>query len=356
MIIERYIFRKCLFNTFLVLFAFVTLFTVFTILGESSNIGKGNFTAFSMLVYVSALLPSSTYLLMPLAVLIGVMLGMLGLVNYSEYAIMLTSGFSLKRVLAVLFTFGLVFTILTFSLGEFVSPVASHFAKVYRITKLKELVSTNLQSGIWSKDGQNTFVNIKQVMPDNTILGVNIFNYNDNLDMVSYINADEGIFNTNTKTWQLRNVATQDYTGPNIIMKHLDTYEWKTSIDPSYFNVLVVAPEDMSAFSLLKYMNHLENNNQSINRYEIAFWGKLIYPLACLSMALLAIAFIPNNRRNINLGTKLFAGILIGISFFFLSKLIGYMAVLFAWNPILSAVGPTALLFAFGWYFILRKQ
>ncbi|MCE2706007.1 MAG: LPS export ABC transporter permease LptG [Proteobacteria bacterium] len=356
MIIERYIIKKCLFNTFLVLFSCVMLFAVFTILGESSDIGKGNFTIFSMGVYITALMPSFAYLLMPLAVLIGVMLGMLSLVNYSEYAIIRTSGVSLKKITAILFIFGAFFSVLTFTLGELVAPNADHFAKVYKMTKLRQLVSTNLHSGIWSKDGYNTFINIKQVMPDNTILGVNIFYYNESLVLQQYISAIEGSFDANTKVWNLKNVAVLDYTKQNIEAVKFQNYSWKTSIDPAYFNILVIAPEDMSIFALLKYMHHLEQANQSINRYEIAFWNKLIYPIACLSMALLAIAFVPNNRRNVNLAAKLTVGIIIGVAFFFVSKLVGYMALLFAWNPIASSLTPTTLLFISGWYFILRKE
>ena len=73
-------------------------------------------------------------------------------------------------------------------------------------------------------------------------------------------------------------------------------------------------------------------------------------------MALIALAFIPNNRRSINLSTKLFVGILIGLSFFFLTKLIGFMALLFNWNAVLSATVPTLVLFLIGWYVILRKE
>ncbi|MFN7094375.1 MAG: LptF/LptG family permease, partial [Burkholderiales bacterium] len=81
-----------------------------------------------------------------------------------------------------------------------------------------------------------------------------------------------------------------------------------------------------------------------------------LYPIACISMSLIALAFIPNNRRNINLGGKLFAGILIGISFFFITRLLGFMALLFNWNAIISALAPTIILFACGWYFVLRKE
>lgn len=354
--LSRYIFRKCVFNTFLILTAFIVLFSIFNILGEIANVGKGSFTTGSLFYYTFLLIPNYIYLLMPLAVLIGVMISMLGLVNYSEYAIIRTSGFSLKHITLILSAFGITFSLITFLMGEIVAPRSNHYAQVYKITKTRSVMTTQLRSGIWSKDGDNSFVNIKQVLPDNSIIGVNLFNYDRNLALLSYISADHGNFNESKQAWDLYDVTVYDYTSQNIQIKHLNEYLWKSSVVPSYFSVLVIAPEDMSAFGLIKYIHHLKENNQSTQRYQIAFWSKLLYPISCISMALIALAFIPNNRRNINLGTKLFAGILIGVAFFFTTRMISFMALLFNWNAILSALLPTAILFTLGWYFVLRKE
>ncbi|MCC2624643.1 MAG: lptG [Burkholderiales bacterium] len=355
-IITRYIVKKCLFFTFLMSLATIIIITMFNILGQLGDVGKGSFTTTAMLFYATLLIPNYIYLLMPLAVLIGVMCGMLSLVNYSEYAIIRTSGVSLKKITIILFGFGFAFSLITFSFGELLGPEANHYAQVYKMEKMKQIVSTNLHSGIWSKDGTNAFVNIKQVMPDNTIVGVNIFVYDDNLKLKYFKTADEGKYDEKNRRWVLSHLKQYDYTKQDIVTTEINNFQWDTAIEPSYFNVLVIAPEDMSAISLLSYMHHLDINHQSTQRYQIAFWNKLLYPLACISMALIALAFTPNNRRNINLGVKLFAGILIGVAFFFTMRLIGFMALLFAWNAIIASLTPTLILFGFGWYFVIRKE
>lgn len=354
--ITGYIIKKCLFYTFLMALATVILITMFNILGQLGDVNKGSYTTMAMLFYTVLLIPNYIYMLMPLAVLIGVMSGMLSLVNYSEYAIIRTSGTSLKKLTAILFGFGLAFSLFTFLFGELIGPEANHYAQVYKMEKMKQIVSTNLHSGIWSKDGANSFVNIKQVMPDNTIVGINIFVYDDDLKLQYFKSAEEGKYDEKNKLWTLTHLKVEDYTKQNIVTTESASYQWSTAIEPSYFNVLVIAPEDMSALSLLTYMHHLDINHQSTQRYQIAFWNKLLYPLACISMSLIALAFIPNNRRNINLGVKLFAGSLIGVAFFFTTRLIGFMALLFAWNAIIASLAPTAILFGFGWYFVIRKE
>ena len=175
------------------LLAFIMLFSIFSILGEIGDIGKGDFTTSTMLFHTLLLIPNYIYLLMPLAILIGVMLAMLGLVNYSEYAIIRTSGISLRTIMVILLTYGFIFSLITFIMGEFVAPVANDYAQIYKKTKMHEMVSTQLHTGIWSKDKDNSFVNIKNILPDSTIIGVTIFKYDDTFRLQKYLTADKGM-------------------------------------------------------------------------------------------------------------------------------------------------------------------
>ena len=356
-IITRYILKKCLSNTLLILLALISVFSIAKVLGQIGDVGRGDFNIFTVLVYIALLIPSYLYLLMPLAVLIGVMLAMIGMVNYSEYAIIRTSGVSLRRISLVLLGYGFIFALITFVLGEFISPVANNYAQIYKKTKTHEMVSTKLQSGIWSKDGGDSFVNIKQILPgSNTILGVKIFKYDSMFNLQQYITAKSGYYDSNKNVWILPTFIQYSYTSEDILRIESNNYQWKSTINPKYFRVLVVAPEDMSVFLLFKYITHLSANHEATARYAVVFWSKLVYPIACISMALIALAFIPNNFRNINLGSRLFAGLLIGISFFFIMRLIGYLTSVFHWNPIVSSSLPTIILFAGGWWFVLRKN
>lgn len=356
--LSRYILKKCCMNTVTLLFAFSMIYTIVNAISEISSVGKGSYTTLSMFIYLGALLPTYIYLLVPLAVLIGVMTAMLGLVKTSEYAIMRTSGISLGEITKILGIFGIIFTIVTFMVGEVIAPTSSHFAKVYKMNKMNEQISTELSSGVWSKDGEHNIINIKQLDQNNSgnIKGIQIFSYDGQQQLKRYIIAENGSYHTKENAWILESPTIYQYTGDKIVINNPQNYSWKSSIDPSYFNVLVIAPEDMPALGLIKYIDHLKHNNQAVNRFEIALWSKLLYPIACISMAFIAIGFIPNNGRNINLSSKLFFGILIGVTFFFTNKLIGFIAVIYNWNPILSATIPTILLFAIGWLVIIKKE
>jgi len=357
-LISRYILKKCLINTAMLLFAFAVIYSIVNAIPELGDVGKGSYTTGAMFVYLAALLPSYIYLLIPLAVLIGVMSTMLGLVKNSEYAIIRTSGVSLKDITKVLTIFGIIFAVFTFTLGELIAPKASHFAKLYKLNKMDQKLSTALSSGVWSKDGEQNIINIKQINSNDSssIDGIQIFAYDDQQQLQTYTTAQSDNWDNKNHVWILKNIIQYKYLPTKIDISHIPQMNWKSSIDPSYFNVLVVSADDMPALGLMKYIKHLKHNHQATNRHEIAMWNKLLYPIACISMAFIAVGFIPNNGRNINLSSKLFLGILIGVAFFFTNKLVGYMAVIFTWNPILSATVPTFILFGIGWYVILKKE
>ena len=356
--LARYILFKCLFNTLTLLFAFAIIYSIINAISELSSVGKGSYTTFAMFIYLAALLPSYIYLLIPLAVLIGVMTAMLGLVKNSEYAIMRTSGVSLVAITKILTIYGIIFATLTFTVGEIIAPESSHFAKIYKLNKMNERVSTELSSGVWSKDGEHNIINIKEIDQNDSsvISGIQIFTYNNAQQLQQYILAPTATYRSTDASWILESAISYKYLDNKILITNYPKYAWMSTIDPSYFNVLVVAPEDMPVLGLVKYIHHLKNNRQATNRHEIAMWIKLLYPISCISMSFIAVGFIPNNGRNINLSSKLFFGILIGITFFFSNKLIGFMAIIFNWNPILAAVIPTLVLFSLGAIIIYNKE
>ena len=357
-LIYRYVLKKCFFNTFLLLFAFAIIYSVIQAIQELGSVGKGSYTTLSMFIYLGALLPSYIYLLIPLSVLIGVMTTLLGLVKNSEYAIMRTSGMSLHTITKIISIFGCIFAVITFSLGELIAPQATSFANTYKLNKTEQQSSKKLMSGIWSKDSESKIINIGSIDEHNAnnINNVQIFHYNKKQELISRTHADSATYQPSQKIWLLQNVTIYRYSLDQIKVENIPTHEWKSSIDPSYFRVLIASPDEMPAISLVKYTEHLKKNKESTNRYKIAMWNKFLYPIACISMAFIAIGFIPNNGRNINLSTKLFSGILIGVAFFFTNKLVAYTAALYEWDPILSASIPTIVLFIIGFVVIAKKE
>ena len=111
----------------------------------------------------------------------------------------------------------------------------------------------------------------------------------------------------------------------------------------------------MSFTALTQYITYLKNNQQQTQAYDVAWWNKLIYPIATMVMSLVALAFTPNSGRHSNMGLKLFGGICLGLLFFFTGRLFGFTTQLYGVPAFVSAVLPTAA-FAIWAAYLIRKQ
>src|SRR6266850_1539141 len=122
--------------------------------------------------------------------------------------------------------------------------------------------------------------------------------------------------------------------------------EWRSAVSPDLLNALIVKPERMSAWALHKYTQHLESNRQKTERYEIAFWKKLFYPLAALVMMALALPFAYMHARAGMVGVKVFLGIMLGIFFHLLNSLFSHIGLLQNWPPLAAAAVPSTAFLA----------
>ena len=108
--------------------------------------------------------------------------------------------------------------------------------------------------------------------------------------------------------------------------------------------------------ALFAYTSHLRENSQQTARYDLALWSKIFYPVACISMMLIALPFALLQRRSGNVGARIFAGILLGVGFNFLNRVMGHLGVLYELPAPLAAALPTLLLLAVASFVIWRQE
>jgi lipopolysaccharide export system permease protein len=146
---------------------------------------------------------------------------------------------------------------------------------------------------------------------------------------------------------------------PRVERTTLPVLRWPTEITQEMVSVALLKPDRMSTIALFQYIRHLEANSQTSQRYEIEFWRKVFYPLSCLVMVVLALPFAYLHFRTGGITSYVFGGVLIGISFFLLNNVFGYIGNLQNWLPWVAAGAPGFLytllsLGAFGWL-VLRR-
>lgn len=383
--IRRLIYGEVLASIALVAMGFLALFFFFDLVDELQYLGKNNglptasdiYQIRHALLYVGLLVPNHLYELLPISVLIGTIFVMARMAQSSEYTILRTSGLGPWRALKLLLSLGAFFVVFSFLIGDYLAPLSERTAQLLK-AKYQGTITVG-QTGAWLKEKQayNTYVaNVKTLSTRNEMLEVRIFEFDNKGLVVSTMQAVMASFGEDD-SWILKKVTRAEFSVPSAIaaastdqrglLKQtagvtrsvIESFRWPTEITQEMVSVALLKPERMGTLDLFNYIRHLDHNGQTAQRYEIEFWKKVFYPLSCLVMVILALPFAYLHFRSGGIAAYVFSGVMIGISFFLLNNVFGYVGNLQNWRPWLAAAAPGLLymgisLGAFGWL-VLRR-
>ena len=348
----RYIAREILGASLLVLLALLALFGFFDLIKELDDLGRGSYRLNSMLGYVALMLPSHAYVLLPAAGLMGTLFALARMSEQSEITVMRASGLSMTQLALHVAGAGVAIALATTLVGEWVSPHTEETAKGLRLKATRSIVAREFRSGFWVKDDRS-FVNIQDVTPETELLNVRIYEFDAAYRLTSISRAEKGVYAGPNK-WSLANVELTRFQGERAVLERVPQATWSSVLTPDILSVLKIVPERMSASNLRAYIEHLRENRQKSTRYEIAFWNKLLYPLAAIAMMLLAIPFALGSQRAGGVGAKIVMGILLGLAFHFAGRLFSHVGLLNDWPSLVSAGVPLAIV-ALTAFFLLRR-
>lgn len=344
--INRYIWQETILSILMITVGLISMFSFFDLIQELDSLGEGTYGINNMLLFVVLSIPGHVYEIVPVAVLIGMMVSLGSLSRNSELVVMRVSGLSIFDIGLSLIKVGLLFTVITFLVGEFITPVSEKTAQRMRIQATDQVVAQEFKSGLWVKDNRS-FVNVENVLPDATLLNIKIYEFDKNFKLKTISNAKKGSYLT--ERWRLNEVTQTKLNYENtdqqktVETSFFDAANWESAIRPALLNVLLVSPEKMSAWNLYSFIDHLAKNDQNTTRYEVALWAKIIYPLACVVMVILALPFGFLQQRSTSNSAKIFVGILLGVVYQIMNRVFVHLGVLNDWIPLLSAVIPTII-------------
>ncbi|TDM06459.1 MAG: LPS export ABC transporter permease LptG [Ideonella sp. MAG2] len=146
--------------------------------------------------------------------------------------------------------------------------------------------------------------------------------------------------------WQLKDAVVSDWPrdGSTALQQSkVPSYAWQTSLDERLVSAAVSPIDSMSTPELWRYTQHLSDQEQTTQRYELQFWKRVLYPFACIVMLALALPFAYLHARAGGISLKVFGGIMLGISFVLLNNVVGHLSLLRDWTPWLAALAPSLL-------------
>jgi lipopolysaccharide export system permease protein len=340
-ILRRYILRSIMTTTGLVLAVLLGLAVFIEFVGQLDDIGTGDFGMPHALLYAILKLPNLAHVMLPMAVLLGAMLGLGGLANHGELVAIRAAGVSTGRLAGAVMVTGLVLTLIALVLGEYVGPPLDSYARQFRTNAKHADTGIATGSTVWIRDG-DTILNITGLGDSFRFGGVFLFRLQPG-GLASVGRADSaGVDDENQ--WVLNNYSESVFDRDTVRTRRMRQSTQANNLSPDLVGLAVVRPSSLRGLELYRYIKYLEQNELDARRYVGAFWSRIASAIAVTPMCVLALPFVMGRMRSSGTGARMIVGLIIGLAYFLASRSLEDGGQVYELNTVLVAWLPTIAL------------
>ena len=340
-ILDRYIVRTILLFTGLVMFVLLVLAVLFTFIGEQGDVGQGHYTGVEALWYSLLSLPEQAWELLPIGALIGSLLGLGQLARGSELIVLRASGVSVARLAVAALMAALLLLAGEVVVGELLAPQLEQTAKETKAFARFSNVSFG-GGGAWVRDG-NLILRVERLSSPRQLGGMLLFELNPERRLQAIGAAARATAEPGGR-WLLQGYRESRFTPGQVLRQQAAEHVLRSSVTSGVFALATAEPRDLTTRALWTLIGYDRANELDPSAYLFAFWSRIARTVAIAFAVLLAIPFVLGALRSAAAGTRMVIGLLIGVAFFLLQRLIESGAVVFNLDPVLLAWLPTALL------------
>lgn len=348
--LDRYIGSSVFMAILAVLGIILGLATLFAFIDEMSEVSD-TYTLVDVLSYVLLTAPRRMYEMLPMAALIGCLIGLGSLASNSELTIMRAAGVSTGRIVWAVMKPMLVLMLAGVLVGEYIAPPAETAAQANRSLAQGSGDAQSAKHGLWHRQGDE-FIHVNSVQPNGILYGVTRYRFDNERHMLSASFAKRAEFDTDH--WQLTDVTTTLFHERSTEVVSAPVERWAVALSPQLLSTVVMVPESLSISGLWSYIHYLSEQGLNNSRYWLAFWVKVLQPLVTAALVLMAISFIFGPLRSVTLGQRVFTGVLVGFTFRIVQDLLGPSSQVFGFPPLLSVLVPAGVCAVAGLWLLRR--
>lgn len=339
----------------LVLAVLVGFDVLMALLGEFEDIGDGDYTLLSALVYVAYTVPRRVHELFGSAALIGTLVGLGLLASHGEITALRAAGLAKRRIALSSVATVAALALAVFVLGETLAPEGERWAQSLGVQAKHRDYALSRETGMWARD-QDTVVNAKSVLVNDGRLemrDVRLYFFEPS-GRLKAISQSELAVHDGT-AWRLENVRRFDFNETHIESSRHHDESWTSSLDPEVVSQGAIRERYQSMAGLWESYRYLRANRLNTQAVESAFWARLFTPLTTLALVFAVTPFAFGALRSGGAGKRLFMGIVIAVSAYFAQRALINLAEVYDYNlPLMNAL-PVVLLAATGWFYYRRQ-
>ena len=348
-ILDRHIGFHVVRDSLLTLFTLLAVFSLVEFLDDLSNVGKGSYTVVGAIEYMLLTTPNRIFILFPIAGVIGSLIGLGSLAAHRELVVIRAAGVSSLRIAGAAMKAAAVLVLASVLVGEVLSPYTERLAQRLRTTALSASAALETENGFWVRDG-TTFINVRQVLPDNQMREFYIYEFDDRQRLTVVTRADRGRYADGK--WTLEGIRQSVIGNDGVSTRNIAEVDWHFGFEPELAKVVTARLTSLSLLGLIRYIDYLRSNGLDTASYELALWSKIIHPLSTAVMIFIALPLVLGRLGSVGIGQRIFAGIVVAVSFLVLEQFAAHAGLNFGLNPAVAACAPTLVFFALAvWLF-----
>ena len=335
----------------------LSLDLTFSLIDEMQDTHAGYATS-DALTHVLWTAPASVYELLPFAALGGALIGLGVLASSNELIVMQSAGVSVARILYAVLKPTLAIMLLGLLLGEYVAPPLDREAESRRAALRGAGATAALEQGVWYKSGDE-FIHVNAISPDGTsLLGVSRYRSDGGGELLaaSFAESAQYLPDSPAPHWRLRQVRESRFAEDEVITAVYPEQEWRVELSPELLGVLLIEPDQQPIFGLWRMAGFMAAEGLDSAPYFLAFWKKLLQPLATLTLVLVAACFVFGPLREATMGYRIFVALSVGLGFTIVQRILEPVSLLFGLSPLLAAATPILLVALLGAVLLRRAN
>ncbi|MDH3615360.1 MAG: LPS export ABC transporter permease LptG [Gammaproteobacteria bacterium] len=331
-ILRQYLMRTILLTTALVLVVLLALVGLFEFIAELDDT-RGDYQTPQVILYVALRLPNLAFEMLPVAALIGSLLGLGALAGNSEIVVMRSAGLSVTRLSGMVAVSGLVMLVITGLVGEFIGPSLDLYARDMRMEARFQNDDARLGNATWVKDGP-VYLHLERISSEFEFGSIYLFRFNENHQLESIAKAENSGID-DRDNWILENLRETRFRDDGVQVVQSSVAVESFEVNAELLGSSLAKPLSLSARGLIVYIDYLKRNNLDASQYESELWHRASRTMTVLIMPILALAFVFGSLRSGGAGSRLMFGVIIGLAYYLGSETLANSGQVFDLNPAL---------------------
>jgi len=312
-VFDRYVARNVLLSSLVILLVLLSLDALFTAIRELQR-GDG----LRALTLIAWRMPISAYRYLPVAVLLGGVVGLGTLAMHNELVVARAAGASIWRIYLSVLHAGIPLALGLALIGEFAVPASAVEMQRAKYGGIDSAVARQIGAGLWVRDGERV-IRVGGVIDETTLRDVAIYTVHENgLGDIRF--ASRAQFDGTR--WELFEVEQIRLSSTSIERASVEREDVERLFDLAVLSTLSVDARWLPIRDLRDNLRYLADNGLQDATLAHAFWRKIATPVSVLVMLLLAVPMVFGSARDASIGQRIFVASLAGLGYMLLNNVL----------------------------------